>query len=328
MVGGSATAARAAGGAEKAGRLDWLDALKGVGILAVVAGHIWTQGRFRDAVYSFHMPLFFLASGYAGHVHRTRLLAPRLLLALGLPWLVWAALLLGGDYLIEALRGHRPVFATPWAGIRTMLLATQDLHGPFAILWFVPCLLVARLIWNALREAGGAPRRGWLPGAMLLVALLAYALDRSVARSPLGLLPVPAALLLLWIGALGRDWRPPLWLGALLWPAAFAALFLLPPLNLRHGDLGPPLLGLIGAVAIVERLAALLRASPNWALRPLVRLGRATLALLYAHLAFIHYLAPYASGPALFVAAVAGALLVDALARSSRIGRFMLLGER
>jgi fucose 4-O-acetylase-like acetyltransferase len=332
MAGGSAGAEKAVSGGGARGdtrlRLDWLDALKGLGILAVVAGHVWTQGRLRDAIYSFHMPLFFLASGYAAHAHPMRLLAPRLLRALGLPFLVFSVLLLGADVLIEGLRDMRPIFATPWAGMMTILFASEKLRGPFAILWFVPCLLVARLLWNALLRAGGEPQRGWLPWTMALVASLALALDRWVTHSPFGLIAVPAALLFLWLGALGRDWRPRGWLAVLLALAALVALIVLPPLNLHVGDVGPPLLGLAGAAVIVERLAALVRALPDAALRPLIRLGRASLVIMYAHLAFIHYLAPYAPRYVLFVMAVAGALLIDALARSSRAGRLLLLGER
>ncbi len=76
-------------------RLDWLDALKGIGIAAVVAGHIWAGSVFRDEVYRFHMPLFFMASGAVSRAVPTRLLAPKMLLALGLPTLSFAALFLG-----------------------------------------------------------------------------------------------------------------------------------------------------------------------------------------------------------------------------------------
>ena len=45
------------------GRLEWIDVARGIGIVAVVVGHVWTRGGLRDAMYSFHMPLFFLLSG-------------------------------------------------------------------------------------------------------------------------------------------------------------------------------------------------------------------------------------------------------------------------
>jgi len=59
-----------------AGRLDWVDAARGIGIVLVVFGHdwrgLWEAGILSDAglyagvdaaIYLFHMPLFFLVSG-------------------------------------------------------------------------------------------------------------------------------------------------------------------------------------------------------------------------------------------------------------------------
>lgn len=50
-------------------RLDWVDVARGIGIIAVVVGHVWTRGPLRDAMYSFHMPLFFLLSGMLSRPH-------------------------------------------------------------------------------------------------------------------------------------------------------------------------------------------------------------------------------------------------------------------
>ena len=46
-------------------RLGWLDAAKGLGIILVVIGHVWTRGPVRDTIYAFHMPLFFLLAALA-----------------------------------------------------------------------------------------------------------------------------------------------------------------------------------------------------------------------------------------------------------------------
>jgi acyltransferase len=45
-------------------RLEWLDALKGIGIILVVSGHSAAEGVLQTYIYSFHMPLFFFISGY------------------------------------------------------------------------------------------------------------------------------------------------------------------------------------------------------------------------------------------------------------------------
>ena len=43
-------------------RESWIDTLRGIGILFVILGHC--EPPFDKIIYSFHMPLFFLISGY------------------------------------------------------------------------------------------------------------------------------------------------------------------------------------------------------------------------------------------------------------------------
>lgn len=41
-----------------------IDILKGIGILLVIMGHCDIFGRISGLIYSFHMPLFIILSGY------------------------------------------------------------------------------------------------------------------------------------------------------------------------------------------------------------------------------------------------------------------------
>lgn len=45
-------------------RIDYLDAAKGIAILAVIVGHFYAPGVIGRIIYSFHLPLFFIISGY------------------------------------------------------------------------------------------------------------------------------------------------------------------------------------------------------------------------------------------------------------------------
>ncbi|WP_231401566.1 acyltransferase family protein [Cupriavidus sp. WS] len=49
----------------------WVDCLKGLGIAAVVAGHVFS-GLPAQLIFLFHMPLFFFLSGYLFTVQRRR----------------------------------------------------------------------------------------------------------------------------------------------------------------------------------------------------------------------------------------------------------------
>lgn len=331
MTGGSATAEVQAGAASAPAprvRLDWLDALKGVGIIAVVAGHIWTRGLPRDVLFSFHMPLFFMTSGAVSRHVPFRLLLPRLGWMLAVPFLCFSVLLLGADFLIEAFRGHRTVFPDAATGLSHILLSTQTLRGPFSVLWFVPCLFAARLIWNALlgrlRRVDGLA----MLAVMIVIGALALAIDRYGGASPLGLIAVPAALLFIWAGALWRDWRPGPLTGLAVAAVAIAAFVWLPPLNMRAGELGWPLLSLAAAIAIVDRIAWAVRLLPLLPMTVLAWLGRNSLVIMFLHTAFIHYLWDYLGKATLFAVALSGSLAIALLARRTRLSRRLLLGER
>ncbi|MCP4178418.1 MAG: acyltransferase family protein [bacterium] len=45
-------------------KIQWVDHLKGLGIILVVAGHTDINPYLKSIIYSFHMPLFFFLSGY------------------------------------------------------------------------------------------------------------------------------------------------------------------------------------------------------------------------------------------------------------------------
>lgn len=313
-------------------RLAWLDALKGLGMIAVIAGHVWTHGAVRDAIYAVHMPLFFLVSGYSASAVPWRHCLPRLARGLLLPFVCFSILLLGADFLIEGVRGVRPIFPNWRAGAEALLLSTATLRGPFTIFWFIPCLFIARVAWNALASSGRRPDKPAMLLAMALVFVLALVAQSQGGRSPFGLLAVPGALLLLWAGALwrarmpiGQPWGviPVLAVVAL----ALATLVCLPPINMKLGDLGWPLVSLLGATAVTMLLARLLHQLPPFALRPLVAIGRASLVIMYVHVAFIHYLAPYAPKAVLFPVALIGAWLLDWLIRRAALTRMLLRGE-
>ncbi|MBN8831256.1 MAG: acyltransferase family protein [Sphingomonadales bacterium] len=309
-------------------RLDWIDAMKGLGIVAVVAGHVWTRGPVRDALYAFHMPLFFVLAGYTARAVPTGTLLRNGVRSLGLPFLCFSLLLLAADFLIEGLRGVRPIFASWSSGAATILLATEKLRGPFTILWFIPCLFFARLVWNMLAAKGRRADALIMLPAMLLVAALALWVHYHGKHSPLGLLAVPGAILFIWMGALWRLRGMPSRFGLLACGLlALPTVFLLPPFEMKMGELGFPYLSVPGAVGFTILLAWLVQRLPAAATGVLAALGRASLVIMYVHVAFIHYLAPYAPPAALFVVAVVMSFALDRSIRRYALARRLLLGE-
>ena len=83
-------------------RIQWIDILKGIAMILVIAGHT-ISGVPRSIIFSFHMPLFFALSGYTyklasdggGVMHRIRKDCKHLLLPAYAIWIIrWPVLML------------------------------------------------------------------------------------------------------------------------------------------------------------------------------------------------------------------------------------------
>lgn len=285
-------------------RLEWIDVVRGIGITAVVVGHVWTRGPVRDAVYSFHMPLFFLLSGLLSRPQPVAAFTLRQLGSQLRPYAAFLTLLILTDQIIEPLRGHRPIFHQWPQDLLPILLGGSWLRGPYTIFWFVPCLMVSRILLNALLARWPDPldrRWAWVLLPMLLIS---YWVGSFARTSALGLLTVPMAFLLLWVGAAWKtvSWR--CWMWVPLGAVSLAGLSgFLPTLNMKAADYGPPLLSISSAIAtslLLFRLSARVAPFGAW----LGAIGRASLVIMYLHVAVIHYLSPILGKPWLLLLAL------------------------
>lgn len=139
-------------------RLAWADCARGLAILCVLVGHFCEYSgevsRLRllySAIYSFHMPLFFVLSGLFFPLEATqpfrRFTLRRAKSLLG-PYLGFCALQL----VCELLRGGGLPAAlglTQGSALLSTLLAQRE-QSYFASLWFLPALFVAQCLFYAV----------------------------------------------------------------------------------------------------------------------------------------------------------------------------------
>lgn len=218
-------------------RLDWIDIAKGIAIILVIVGHtVPNPSPLRHAIFSFHMPVFFILAGYtfrpkpwrellSGSV--TRSLVPYVVLALAwqLPTFLMSGTPLTGGALVSGL--ETLVFASgvdvPGFGIAAVGMS-----------WFLAALFTSRLLFNALvrlfdeREVGVAVQ-GVVCAAMAFCGL-------CVSRFLGVYLPLDLDLscyivLLMWIGYTARQQKlepsvskPLLFIGAGVFWIALAAM--------------------------------------------------------------------------------------------------------
>jgi fucose 4-O-acetylase-like acetyltransferase len=267
-------------------RLPALDLAKLAGVFLVVLGHALAPGEVRNAIYTFHIPLFFLISGlvlkvpgqggllrHAGRRARSLLLPYVLFCLLAYVW--W--LLVERRFRGEALDPLVPLGGLLYGANRYNFLL------PNPSLWFLPCLFLSDLLASAVLVRVKA-----LP-ALAAVAAGLFVLGQAFADTPplplgLGSVPVGACFILLGflarptVGrllALRRTWL--LLLGAFLLCGNWVFSLLNGAVSLDAAHYGSPLL--YASAALVGSLGLLCLASAAQGCGPLERLGAGSLLL-------------------------------------------------
>ena len=117
-------------------RIQWLDIAKGITILLMVIGHTSIPQFVSNFIWAFHMPLFFIASGFITDWNKDSFLAfcSRKLTTLGIPFVIYSIIVLA----VELLIGENTFIH--WI--------TKGWEG--YALWFIPILFFALIFTKAL----------------------------------------------------------------------------------------------------------------------------------------------------------------------------------
>ena len=252
-----------------AARVSWVDWAKALGMLAVVYGH--ARGANPAAVhwlFSFHMPLFFLLSGYllkeAQLVRGPRQFLADTTLAIAPAYVAFALVGLSAWFLVLRRFGAAEVNAgTLMERALGTLYGTgtpSRIHVEPLVLWFLPCLFTARLLVFAGQRLG---RRGGLVASLSLAAMglvwpvrvvLPFELESALVAQAFMVLGLETARVRL----VDRAPRP-LALAALLAAMGAVCGFANGPVDLRISRYGNPLLFVIGALSTPAAIALVAR---------------------------------------------------------------------
>ena len=192
-------------------RLDWIDIAKGIAIILVIVGHtVPNPSPLRHAIFSFHMPVFFILAGYtfrpkpwrellSGSV--SRLLVPYVILALA--WRVPSFLMSGAPLTGGALAG----------GLETLVFASGVDAPRFGVAavgmsWFLAALFTSRLLFNALMRLfdGRAVGVVWQGVVCAAIAFCGLCVSRFFGiYLPLDLDLGCYIVLLMWVGYTARQ---------------------------------------------------------------------------------------------------------------------------
>lgn len=135
-------------------RIRWIDITKGLLIIMVVFGHIFqslptpTYTTAFHVIYSFHMPAFFIISGFTLNTATSfKTFFCKKIKHLMMPYLFFC-LYITSLAVIKTLAGFYPAFPNIFT-LDTFLI---NPHSYFSILWFLPCLFISELIYHFLSK--------------------------------------------------------------------------------------------------------------------------------------------------------------------------------
>lgn len=137
---------------DKTDRLEWIDVLRGIGIIFVTIGHIYSNSIIYNWIYSFHMPLFFFAAGW---VYKEKLILvdiKRRIETIVIPYFTFGLLiLLYWQFFERRFRNSDMGFGEALFGLFSGAYDNLDFN---VHLWFLPCFFVTVVLFNILAKVG------------------------------------------------------------------------------------------------------------------------------------------------------------------------------
>ena len=125
---------------EKVKRLDYVDVCKWLGISLVIFGHMKMPNEVLQWIYAFHMPLFFVLSGYTYRAQRIdKEFLMKKIKTIYVPFLLFALIFCRGEM-------------SSWAYIAYGSRNALDMAGTYTVLWFLPCFFAAVLVFFVVDE--------------------------------------------------------------------------------------------------------------------------------------------------------------------------------
>ena len=128
----------------RAERIEWIDEAKGVGIILVMLGHCYLHERFCVWFYAFHMPLFFVLSGYtfSGKGSFAIYLGKKIKTLL-VPYIFFVIVTMCWNGVFAVSHGSEyPMFE---------IIRLYVIQERYTVLWFIPCLFLANLLMYMLQ---------------------------------------------------------------------------------------------------------------------------------------------------------------------------------
>ena len=272
-----------------------IDIVKGIGMIAVILGHMSLPEKAIDFIFTFHMPLFFLINGYFFKKKSFKQCIWQKFRSLIVPYLVTSILVIASSTFWSILRGED--ISTIISTIKMWLAATLygsgtythflkwDIHIIGAI-WFLLAMFWADIIFNLLLKIKGTYIWG------ILLAVIGY-VTTEIIWLPTSLQAGLTAILFVEIGYIARrhdllefalNHMLVLIVAALLWGNSIVNGGHLYMVGNHYGNGIFDVLGAVSATVLLIKLGRLIAAKKSIVASALARYGKDSLIVLCFHL--------------------------------------------
>lgn len=280
-------------------RLDAVDSVKAIAIIAIIVGHTPHAHDIpflHSLVNSFHVPAFFIIAGFFIHDLPFRQALPKYASRYLWPYAVTCLLLLIRDVAKTIIKGGDVAHTALQSAIKSLwgsgFCADEILFGDLPYVGAIWFLLA--LFWAELFFSSSLSRFGLLPTALLSVTLYCAGLMAAQAIFlPWSLLPAASAALLMLVGLLIRRYdllAKAYYLNRWLWVAiaaiCVANIVFNQPVSMVLNRMGFNIIGLFCCIAETVGLICLCHRFNirfKW-------VGQNTLYILCAHILTLHVL--------------------------------------
>ncbi len=159
---------------EKVKRLDYVDVCKWLGISLVIFGHIKMPNEILQWIYAFHMPLFFVLSGYTYRQQKIdKDFIIKKIKTIYIPFLLFALIFCKGDF-------------SSWAYIAYGSRNALNVAGTYTVLWFLPCFLMAVLVFATLMNIGHKSKPYYIiSGGVILLLVAVKICEYAKGKEPM-----------------------------------------------------------------------------------------------------------------------------------------------
>lgn len=163
----------------KDNRLEFLDVAKGLGIILVVIGHVSINNIINTWIYSFHMPLFFVISGYLNSCSKKKISNKKYIIKkskrLLVPYFIFSIISYIYWVVIErSIRGIDDVSIIKEFVNIFIAKGGSENYVFNAVMWFLPCLFITEIIFYFINKKDNSKRIAMI---LILSSVIGYLLS-------------------------------------------------------------------------------------------------------------------------------------------------------